>query len=69
MASALRDRERQVDNGGTRDRGRESHQTTFTDLMERSGLAGLQKGQPFVYKDNGPGYGSASRTHSPMGAK
>jgi hypothetical protein len=39
-ASALRERERL----GVRDQ-RGSQQTTFTDMMERSGLAGLQKGQ------------------------
>jgi hypothetical protein len=39
-ASALRERER----FGATDL-RASHQTTFTDMMERSGLAGLQKGQ------------------------
>ena len=38
-ASALRERD-----AGGRDL-RASHQTTFTDMMERSGLAGLQKGQ------------------------
>jgi hypothetical protein len=41
-ASALRERERL--GVGNRDL-RASHQTTFTDMMERSGLAGLQKGQ------------------------
>ncbi|KAL2065050.1 hypothetical protein VTL71DRAFT_4190 [Oculimacula yallundae] len=35
---------------------RDSHQTTFSDMMERSGLAGLQKGQPYVYKRESPGY-------------
>ena len=41
-ASALRERERL----GVGYKGlRASHQTTFTDMMERSGLAGLQKGQ------------------------
>lgn len=29
-------------------RGRESHQTTFTDMMERADLGGLRKGEPFV---------------------
>jgi hypothetical protein len=42
-ASALRERER-LNVGGGRD-ARASQQTTFTDMMERSGLAGLQKGQ------------------------
>lgn len=32
-------------------RPRDSHQTTFTDMMERADLAGLKKGEPFV-----PGY-------------
>ena len=41
-ASALRERER-LDLGGRTMRA--SQQTTFTDMMERSGLAGLQKGQ------------------------
>jgi len=41
-ASSLRERER-LDVGGRNLRA--SHQTTFTDMMERSGLAGLQKGQ------------------------
>ena len=41
-ASALRERER-LDAGGRTMRA--SQQTTFTDMMERSGLAGLQKGQ------------------------
>ena len=41
-ASALRERER-LDVGGRT--MRVSQQTTFTDMMERSGLAGLQKGQ------------------------
>lgn len=41
-ASALR--ERDLVGAGGRDL-RASHQTTFTDMMERSGLAGLQKGQ------------------------
>ena len=43
-ASALRERERLGVNAGGRGL-RASHQTTFTDMMERSGLAGLQKGQ------------------------
>jgi hypothetical protein len=42
-ASALRERERQ--NGLAPEGNRASHQTTFTDMMEKSGLAGLQKGQ------------------------
>jgi hypothetical protein len=41
-ASALRERERL---GVGYKSLRASHQTTFTDMMERSGLAGLQKGQ------------------------
>jgi hypothetical protein len=41
-ASALRENERQNSAGR---RVRESHQTTFSDMMEKSGLAGLQKGQ------------------------
>jgi hypothetical protein len=46
-ASALREREREngLELGGPLRDGRASHQTTFTDMMERSGLAGLQKGQ------------------------
>lgn len=28
--------------------GRMSHQTTFSDMMERADLAGLKKGEPFV---------------------
>ena len=53
-ASALRERER----GNGRANGsapprfpgmRDSHQTTFSDMMERSGLAGLQKGQRKQY--------------------
>lgn len=53
-ASSLRERER--GNGNVNGSGiglapprmpnmRDSHQTTFSDMMERSGLAGLQKGQ------------------------
>ena len=42
-ASALRERERLGVGCGVGLRA--SHQTTFTDMMERSGLAGLQKGQ------------------------
>ncbi|PVH88234.1 hypothetical protein DL98DRAFT_580656 [Cadophora sp. DSE1049] len=62
-ASALRERER--GNGRVNGPGlapprvpgmRDSHQTTFSDMMERSGLAGLQKGQPYVYKRESPGY-------------
>jgi hypothetical protein len=41
-ASALRDSQRRNGPGLT---VRESHQTTFSDMMEKSGLAGLQKGQ------------------------
>jgi hypothetical protein len=45
-ASALRERERlDVGGGGRVIDLRASHQTTFTDMMERNGLAGLQKGQ------------------------
>jgi hypothetical protein len=53
-ASALRERERQNALHATAASGglgpqefdsRQSHQTTFSDMMERSGLAGLQKGQ------------------------
>lgn len=29
-------------------RSRESHQTTFTDMMDRADLAGLRKGEPFL---------------------
>ncbi|KAH9221521.1 hypothetical protein DL95DRAFT_519108 [Leptodontidium sp. 2 PMI_412] len=64
-ASSLRERER--GNGNVNGSGiglapprmpnmRDSHQTTFSDMMERSGLAGLQKGQPYVYKRESPGY-------------
>jgi len=44
-ASSLRERE--VRNGlqASVHDARASHQTTFSDMMERSGLAGLQKGQ------------------------
>ncbi|RDL34591.1 uncharacterized protein BP5553_07719 [Venustampulla echinocandica] len=43
--------------------GRMSNQTTFTDMMEHSGLAGLQKGQPYVYKGgNATRYSSSPRT-------
>jgi hypothetical protein len=42
-ASALRERERLGVGSGASLRA--SHQTTFTDMIERSGLAGLQKGQ------------------------
>jgi len=46
-ASALREREREsgLELGGPLRDVRASHQTTVTDMMERSGLAGLQKGQ------------------------
>lgn len=54
-ASALRERQRQNELNGINATGglgvmmggdaRVSHQTTFSDMMERSGLAGLQKGQ------------------------
>ena len=47
-ASALRERENHGKGGGLAARNfddRNSHQTTFSDMMERSGLAGLQKGQ------------------------
>jgi hypothetical protein len=45
-ASALRERERHSGLAPPPNIGsRGSHQTTFTDMMERSGLAGLQKGQ------------------------
>jgi len=49
-ASALREREQHGDGEGLglapgKMDDRNSHQTTFTDMMERSGLAGLQKGQ------------------------
>ncbi|KAG4442298.1 hypothetical protein IFR05_002222 [Cadophora sp. M221] len=64
-ASSLRERER--GNGNVNGSGiglappkmpnmRDSHQTTFSDMMERSGLAGLQKGQPYVYKRESPGF-------------
>jgi hypothetical protein len=46
-ASSLREREMRSGSGlqvGAHD-VRASHQTTFSDMMERSGLAGLQKGQ------------------------
>ncbi|KAK0119132.1 hypothetical protein ONS95_007994 [Cadophora gregata] len=62
-ASALRERERgngRANAGGLAPPGavnmRGSHQTTFSDMMERSGLAGLQKGQPYVYKRESPGF-------------
>ncbi|KAG4425772.1 hypothetical protein IFR04_000979 [Cadophora malorum] len=62
-ASALRERERgngRANGSGLAPPGvpgmRDSHQTTFSDMMERSGLAGLQKGQPYVYKRESPGY-------------
>ncbi|PBP25770.1 hypothetical protein BUE80_DR003301 [Diplocarpon rosae] len=35
---------------------RQGHETTFSDLMERSGLAGLQKGQSFDHRRDSPGY-------------
>ncbi|KAH7364297.1 hypothetical protein BKA65DRAFT_388047 [Rhexocercosporidium sp. MPI-PUGE-AT-0058] len=53
-ASSLRERERGNANATANGSGlapprmpnmRDSHQTTFSDMMERSGLAGLQKGQ------------------------
>jgi hypothetical protein len=47
-ASALREREHHGNGEGLASGkldDRNSHQTTFTDMMERSGLAGLQKGQ------------------------
>lgn len=47
-ASALREREHHGNRGGLAAGhfdDRNSHQTTFSDMMERSGLAGLQKGQ------------------------
>ncbi|RQM06907.1 hypothetical protein DH86_00000039, partial [Scytalidium sp. 3C] len=31
---------------------RASHQTTFTDMMEQTGLAGVTKGQPYIYKEH-----------------
>jgi len=58
-ASSLRERER-LDVGGRNFRA--SHQTTFTDMMERSGLAGLQKGQPYVYQGS-PNYTSPPPRH------
>lgn len=39
---------------------RASHQTTFSDMMQRSGLAGLTKGQPYVYRGNSSVYGTPS---------
>jgi hypothetical protein len=48
-ASSLREREMRNGDGNGLQGGshdvRASHQTTFSDMMERSGLAGLQKGQ------------------------
>jgi hypothetical protein len=47
-ASSLRERQEGGHGGGLAPamvNPRESGQTTFTDMMERSGLAGLQKGQ------------------------
>ncbi|KAG9244581.1 hypothetical protein BJ878DRAFT_480033 [Calycina marina] len=53
-ASALREQERRDRSGleppAALRVGRASHQTTFTDMMEQSGLAGLQKGQPYIYR-------------------
>ncbi|PSS23093.1 hypothetical protein M430DRAFT_26027 [Amorphotheca resinae ATCC 22711] len=47
---------------------RTSHQTTFSDMMEKSGLAGLQKGQPYVYRGNSLEYSpTPSKTTSPRG--
>ncbi|KAF4636087.1 hypothetical protein G7Y89_g1983 [Cudoniella acicularis] len=69
-ASALR--ERQLTSGnGLAPRAldnRISHQTTFTDMMHESGLAGLQKGQPYVYKAStttSPSFSPPPRSHSP----
>lgn len=47
--------------------GRGSHQTTFTDMMERSGLAGLQKGQPYVYRGNETAYTPSPPQRERMG--
>lgn len=56
-ASALREREK---------RSESQRMTTFSDMMEKSGLAGLQKGQPYVYRGS-PEYPSSSRTLTPRG--
>lgn len=48
-ASALRQHTPPVDLAPPRVNGRMSSQTTFTDMMESSGLAGLQKGQRKFY--------------------
>ncbi|KAM3086526.1 hypothetical protein ACMFMG_000656 [Clarireedia jacksonii] len=57
-ATALRAQARPADmhlgvpgrgNGST---GRASHQTTFSDMMDGGGLAGLKKGQPYIYRGN-----------------
>lgn len=42
-------------------RGRDSHQTTFTDMMERADLAGVRKGEPFVPRLSPKAYNSLPR--------
>ncbi|TGO78212.1 hypothetical protein BELL_0074g00010 [Botrytis elliptica] len=45
-----------------------SHNTTFTDMMERSGLAGLQKGQPYVYRGSVTAYTPSPPQRDRMGS-
>lgn len=60
-ASSLRENQR--NNGGLQPPAkvdpRASHQTTMDDVM---GLAGLPKGQPYVYKRNSPAFTPSPKT-------
>ncbi|ATZ45635.1 hypothetical protein BCIN_01g03810 [Botrytis cinerea B05.10] len=46
---------------------RGSHNTTFTDMLEKSGLAGLQKGQPYVYRGSVTAYTPSPPQRDRMG--
>ncbi|KAG4031452.1 hypothetical protein MFRU_009g02250 [Monilinia fructicola] len=46
---------------------RGSHQTTFSDMLEKSGLAGLQKGQPYVYRGTETAYTPSPPQRERMG--
>jgi hypothetical protein len=42
-------------------RGRDSHQTTFTDMMERADLVGVRQGEPFVPRLSPKAYNTPPR--------